>query len=48
MDGSVVVVSVASNNTWFLGPIRVHNSSGIWIGSAVFVVLTIMYDRQTT
>jgi len=36
-----------SNNTWFLGSTRVHNPKNISIGSAVFVGLTIVTDRQT-
>jgi len=40
------------SNTSFLGPTRVRNPNGIWIGSAVFVGLTIVTDgptdRQTT
>ena len=31
----------------FFGPTRVHNPNGISIGSAVFVGLTIVTDRQT-
>jgi len=37
----------ASGSPWFLGPIRVHNPNGIWIGSAVFAGLTSVTDRQT-
>jgi len=35
------------SKTWFLGPTRVHNPNGISIGSAVFVGLTKVTDRQT-
>jgi len=35
------------SNTWFLGPTRVLNTSGISIGLAVFTGLTSMTDRQT-
>jgi len=34
-------------NTWFLGPTRVRNLSGISNGSAVCARLTIVTDRQT-
>jgi len=30
------------SNTWFLGPIRAHNPSGIPIGSAVFAQMTVV------
>jgi len=36
------------SNTWSLGPTQVLNSNGISIGSAVFVGLTSVTDRQTT
>ena len=37
------------SNTWFLGPIRVHNPKGISMGSAVFAGPTIVTntDRPT-
>jgi len=35
------------SNTWFLGPTRVLNPNGISIGSAVFVGLSTVTDRQT-
>ena len=34
-------------NTWFLGPIRVHNRNDISIGSSVFARLTVVFNRQT-
>ena len=34
-------------NTWFFGPISVHNPHCIWISSSVFVQLTVVTDRQT-
>ena len=33
--------------TWFLGPNKVYNLSGISIGSTVFVTLTVVTNRQT-
>jgi len=39
-------ISGPPSNTWFPGPTRVLNPNGISIGSAVFVVLTSMTDRQ--
>jgi len=39
--------SGASSNTWFPGPTQVISPNGIWIGSAVFVGLTSVTDRQT-
>ena len=34
-------------NVWLLGPTRVHNPSGISIGSAIFAGLTVVSNRQT-
>ena len=36
-----------SPNTWFLGPIRVYNTNGISISSAIFVWLTNVTNRHT-
>jgi len=35
------------SNTWFTGSTRLHNPNGVSIGSAVFVGLTIVTNRQT-
>ena len=35
------------SNTWFLGPMGVHNPNSASIGSAVFAGLTTVTDRQT-
>ena len=34
-------------NVWLLAPTRVHNPSGISIGSAIFAGLTVVSNRQT-
>jgi len=35
------------SNTWFLGPIRVHNPNDISFGSSIVAQLTTVTDRQT-
>ena len=34
-------------SSWFLGPIQVHNPKGISVSSSVFVVLTVVTNRET-
>ena len=35
------------NNTWFVGPARIHTPNGVSIGSSVFVGLIIVTNRHT-
>ena len=43
----LVGISGPRSNTWFPGPTRVLNPSGIWIGSAIFARHTSVTDRLT-